>query len=124
MLINFSEPEPDGFVAGDAVPCHLFMSEVDWIEPLGPVLRQDFPDAPRRDIWLTSPPVKAKPPAAPDNVETEAERSASILACLVSALAFFALLNVPLKSGFSGFVGLGVGLSAIVFVRSFYRVIK
>ena len=40
MPIDLVEPEEPA-PAGDRVPCHLFMPDVAWPRPLGPVLRSD-----------------------------------------------------------------------------------
>lgn len=36
MLMQIAEPGRQG---GDPVPCHLFMAEVEWREPVGAVIR-------------------------------------------------------------------------------------
>ena len=49
LPIDLVEPCP-ARVEGDRVPCHLFMPDVAWLAPLGPVLR-----TPRRHTWLQRP---------------------------------------------------------------------
>lgn len=49
--IDLVEPCP-ARAEGDRVPCHLFMPEVAWREPLPDVIRM----RPRRDHWLLTPP--------------------------------------------------------------------
>lgn len=48
--IDLVEPCP-ARIEGDRVPCHLFLPDVAWPAPLGPILRP----IPRRDAWLQRP---------------------------------------------------------------------
>jgi hypothetical protein len=52
LPIDLVEPDAPALV-GDRVPCHLFMPEVAWPDPVGPVIRM----RPRREYWLLTRPV-------------------------------------------------------------------
>jgi len=52
LPIDLVEPDAPALV-GDRVPCHLFMPEVAWSAPVGPVIRM----RPRREYWLLTRPV-------------------------------------------------------------------
>jgi hypothetical protein len=51
LPIDLVEPDAPALV-GDRVPCHLFMPEVAWPDPVGPVLRMRL----RRERWLLNRP--------------------------------------------------------------------
>jgi hypothetical protein len=62
-LVEPDEPAP----VGDRVPCHVFMPEVPWPAPVGPVIRM----RPRRERWLLACPAAAPVAHAPDLLEPD-----------------------------------------------------
>ena len=78
-----------GCTAGDRVPCHLFLPDVAWPAPLGPVIRPERARHARpalRDQWL-QPPVTPWRPAEPEAARSGAWRLAAGAGLLLSVAA-------------------------------------
>lgn len=62
-----------GCAAGDRVPCHLFLPDVAWPAPLGPVIR---PERARHRVFMQPPVTPWRPVAGTQRpAEPEADRS-------------------------------------------------
>jgi hypothetical protein len=90
LLIDLVEPDEPA-LAGDAVPCHLFMPEVSWPVPVGPVIRV----RPRREHWLVEPP--ARPEPSTDLLEPAGVGFVAALSAATWCLGVVALSLVFLK---------------------------
>jgi len=80
-----------GCTAGDRVPCHLFLPDVAWPTPLGPVIRPERARHARpalRDQWL-QPPVTPWRPAETEAARSGAWRRAALAAILLSVAGFW-----------------------------------
>lgn len=116
QLIEPDQPAPQG----DPCPRHLFMSDVQWPEPIGPVLRQDLPDVPRRDLFLLPPPASTGDVDGLENLEDV--RSDDIFGLLVSAVVFFAALNAPPASAPLNLIAAVAGICSLVWF--IFRILK